>query len=134
MMLILLCSKEIGFMAKKKGLKKKVTAKRKLSSKTKAVPAKKTVAKRKVAIEEKIKTKISADHIQCDLIDDLIERIVNTIDLDEKVRWSWDLMSECRALENSPAINKHMVKCKSCENFLRARKSLAELIIKGARV
>ena len=55
--------------------------------------------KREDGIGEKSKPKSWAEHIQHDLIDDLIEKIVNTIDLDEKVRWFEDLMSEGRVFE-----------------------------------
>ena len=120
-------------MAKKKTPKKKATAKTKTAGKTKTVLSKKLVTKTMVTDKKKTKTKISSDHIQTHIIDDLIQKIVTAIDLDEKVRWSWGLMSECRVLENSPSVNKHLVKCKSCHDFLNARKSLAELIIRAAR-
>jgi len=118
-------------MAKKKTLKKKATAK--TAGKTKTLQTKKPIIKTKATAEKKIKTKISPDHIQTHIIDDLIQKIVSAVDLDEKVRWSWGLITECRALESSPAINKHIAKCKICHEFLNARKSLSELIIRAAR-
>jgi hypothetical protein len=118
-------------MARKRATIKKATLK--MAGKTKTLHAKKQATKTKVIAERKTKTKISSDHIQTHIIDDLIQKIVSAVDLDEKVRWSWGLMSECRVLENSSSINKHILKCKSCQDFLNARKSLAELVIRAAR-
>jgi hypothetical protein len=102
--------------------------------KQKIVPKKKPLPKKKVAVSKQLREKIPAAHIQCDSINDLTEKIVQAVDIEEKVRWSWGLMSECRVLESSSATNKHMAKCKSCRDFLNARKSLAELIIKAGRI
>jgi len=108
-------------MVKKKTTKKKAEVK--TAGKTKALQAKKAVTK----------TKISTVHIQTHIIDELIQKIVGAVDLDEKVRWSWGLVNECRSFENSPSVNKHLIKCKSCHDFLNSRKSLAELIIRAGR-
>ena len=121
-------------MVKKKITKKKAIPKARLATKTKAVLAKKSATKREATGQEKPKTTIPIDHVQTHAADELIQKIVCAVDIDEKVRWSWGLMAECRALESSPATNKHIAKCKSCQDFLNARKSLAELIVKAGRI
>ena len=77
--------------------------------------------------------KAASKHLQYELISDLVEKIVNTADVREKVRWSWGVMKECEIVNFSKATKKHIEKCKSCQDFLNSRKALAELVIQRGR-
>ena len=98
--------------------------------------SKKKLPKKQIKTKKRITSKYKrvAEHIHTQTINELIEKIVNAAETDEKVKWSWGLMTECRVLEDSPVISKHIEKCKSCQDFIYSRKSLAELIIKGGRL
>jgi hypothetical protein len=90
--------------------------------------------KQKVEPKKKIKKKASSAHLSPEVIDDLIIKIVNTVDVQEKVKWSWGVMQECHVLTSSHSAKKHLEKCKSCQEFLTARKCLAELVIQAGRM
>ena len=87
----------------------------------------------KVKSRKKAKPKVSSAHLQHELVDDLVEKIVNAPDIEEKLRWSWGLIKEREVLNSSRATKKHIEKCKNCRDFLNSRKSLAELVIQGGR-
>jgi hypothetical protein len=88
----------------------------------------------KTKSKKRVSPKILGAHLQYELINDLVEKVVCTTDVEEKIRWSWGVMKECEILEASKGAKKHLEKCKSCEEFLNSRKLLAKLVIQGGRV
>ncbi len=88
----------------------------------------------KVKPKKKAKPKVSSSHLQYDLVSNLIEKVVCTTDVGEKIRWSWGVMKECEVLESSKTTKKHLKKCKTCRDFLDSRKTLAEPVIQGGRM
>jgi len=67
-------------------------------------------------------------------INGLIERIINEVNIEEKIKWSWGVMKEREILESSKATIKHAAKCNRCKEFLDSRKLLAKLVIQGGKV
>jgi len=88
----------------------------------------------KVKTKKKTKPKISSSHLQHELVDDLVEKIVNATDIEEKTRWSWGVIKEYESLELSKIAKKHVDKCQTCKNFLNSRMLLARLVIQGGRM
>jgi len=88
----------------------------------------------KVKAKKKAKPKIFSSHLQLELIDDLVGKIVSEAEVEEKLRWSWGLMKECEILGSSETAKKHITKCKACRDLLDSRKLLAKLVIQGGRV
>lgn len=84
--------------------------------------------------KKKVKKTVPSSHLQPEAINGLIEKIINEVDIEEKIKWSWGVMKECEILESSKVAKKHVAKCKSCKNFLDARKLLAKVVIQGGRV
>jgi len=84
--------------------------------------------------KKKVKKGTSSSHLQFELISDLIEKAVNEVDIEEKIKWSWGVMKECEILESSKVAKKHVEKCESCKDFLNSRKLLAKLVIQGGRM
>jgi hypothetical protein len=89
--------------------------------------------KQKVELKRKTKKIVPSAHLSSAMIDDLVIKIVNAVDIEEKIKWSWGIMQEYQVLISSPIAKKHMEKCKSCHEFLIARKCLAELVIQAGR-
>ena len=83
---------------------------------------------------KKVEKTAPSSHLQPEAINDLIEKIVNEVNIEEKIKWSWVVMKECEILESLKAAKKHVTKCKNCKDFLDSRKLLAKLVIQGGRV
>jgi len=83
---------------------------------------------------KKVEKTAPSSHLQPEAINDLIEKIVNEVNIEEKIKWSWVVMKECEILESLKAAKKHVEKCKNCKDFLDSRKLLAKLVIQGGRV
>lgn len=84
--------------------------------------------------KKKVKKTVPPSHLLPEAINGLIEKIVNEVDVEEKIKWSWGVMKECEILESLKVAKKHVAKCKSCKDFLDSRKLLAKLVIQGGRV
>ena len=85
-------------------------------------------------LKKKVKKTLPSSHLLSEAINGLIEKIINEVDIEEKIKWSWGVMKECEILESSKVTIKHVAKCKSCKDFLDSRKLLAKLVIQGGRV
>jgi len=84
--------------------------------------------------KKKVKKGTSSSHLQFELISDLIEKTVNEVDIEGKIKWSWGVMKECEILESSNVAKKHVDKCQTCKDFLNSRMLLAKLVIQGGRM
>jgi hypothetical protein len=73
-------------------------------------------------------------HLRRDSIEDLVRKIVEALSVDEKITWSWGVITECQYLTATATAQSHLEECPHCHAFLRSRKSLAEQIIKAGRV
>jgi hypothetical protein len=100
----------------------------------KAISKKKLCTKKKIILVGKTEKTTPSPHIPYEAINTLIGKIISEVNIEDKVRWAWGIMSEYRVMTSSSLVSKHIAKCKECQDFLNARKSLAELVIRAARV
>jgi hypothetical protein len=84
--------------------------------------------------KKKVKKTVPSSHLLSEVINGLIEKIINEVVIEEKIRWSWGVMKECEILESAKIAKKHVAKCKNCKDFLDSRKLLAKLVIQEGRV
>ena len=92
------------------------------------------MGKQKAKSRKKIRSNTPSAHLPRQAIEDLTEKIINAVDVQEKVRWSWGIMHECQVVQSLPALRKHIEGCENCRDFFIARKALAELIIQAGRI
>ena len=59
--------------------------------------------------------------------------LMEALDTQSKVKWSWGIIHNANIVLKCPKFKKRDTTCRKCRDFAESRKNLADLVIVGSR-